>query len=155
MHKAVKLLSSIGLCLAIGALGSIFTSSSVNNWYESILKPSFNPPNWLFGPVWTILFILMGITLYLLLIAKKSKNRTLTLKLFYAQLGFNLLWSIFFFGWKNPLLALIDLIILWIFILFTLLKTFKVSRRGGYLLIPYLVWVSFAFVLNLSIVLLN
>mgnify|MGYP001597723189 CR=1 FL=1 len=96
MHKAVKLLSSIGLCLAIGALGSIFTSSSVNNWYESILKPSFNPPNWLFGPVWTILFILMGITLYLLLIAKKSKNRTLTLKLFYAQLGFNLLWSIFF-----------------------------------------------------------
>lgn len=150
MPKNIPLLVlSIGLCLGAGVLGSFFTFSAIPDWYAALNKPSFSPPNWIFGPVWTTLYIMMGISLYLVWQKKKVPL------VFWAQLFLNAIWSIIFFGMKNPGLALIDIIALWITIVLTIKSFSKISKPAGYLLIPYLLWVSFAAILNLSIVLLN
>lgn len=149
-----KLLISIGICLAVGVLGSFFTISAIPVWYEALNKPSLSPPSWVFGPVWTILYILMGISLYLVWVSK-NKLKQKGIKLFFAQLGFNALWSIIFFGMKNPLLALVDIILLWVAIFLTI-KTFsKINKLAGNLLVPYIIWVSFATYLNFMIFVLN
>lgn len=144
-----KLLFSIGLCLGTGILGSFFTVSSIPIWYQTLNKPAFSPPNWVFGPVWTILYILMGISLYLVWTKRKVPP------VFWIQLILNALWSIIFFGLKNPTLALIDIIVLWIAIVLTIKSFSKINKLAGNLLMPYLIWVSFASVLNLGVVLLN
>lgn len=149
-----QLILSIGLCLGAGILGSFFTVSSIPTWYVTLNKPPFSPPNWVFGPAWTILYILMGISLYLVWISK-GKLKQNALNLFFVQLGLNALWSIIFFGMKNPTLALVDIVALWIVIFLTIKSFTKISKLAGNLLIPYLLWVSFASVLNLAIVLLN
>jgi len=154
MNKYVKLTLSIILCLSAGFLGSFFTITSVGSWYSEINKPFFNPPNWIFGPVWTTLYILMGISLYLIWTNKNKKKET-AIKLFFTQLILNSLWSILFFGLQSPLLAFIEIIILWVAILLTIMKFHKISKTSAYLLVPYLLWVSFASILNLSIYLLN
>lgn len=157
MKKIIKLLISIIICQLAGGIGSIFTSSSVKTWYLTISKPSFNPPNWVFAPAWTTLFLLMGISLFLvwsrLAVAPKERRRAIII--FSVQLFFNILWSIAFFGLKSPLLGLIVIIILWILILLTIIKFFKISKPAGWLLIPYILWVSFATVLNFAILILN
>src|SRR3990167_5082612 len=107
-----KLLLSIGFCLGAGILGSFFTISSIPTWYATLNKPFFSPPNWIFGPVWTILYILMGISLYLALSGKGKGERKKAIQIFSIQLGLNVLWSILFFGLKNPLLALVDIVVL-------------------------------------------
>ncbi|MBO6620822.1 MAG: tryptophan-rich sensory protein [Balneola sp.] len=151
-----KLPVSIALCLLIGFLSGISTSESISGWYSSLEKPFFNPPNWIFGPVWTFLYILMGMALGKIWssdISGKEKNKAIFV--FGSQLVINALWSIFFFGMQNPILAFIDIIILIILIVYTI-KLFKpINRMASWLLYPYLVWVSFATVLNLSIILLN
>jgi tryptophan-rich sensory protein len=162
LNNVLKLILSIfGVGLA-GAIGSVFTSSSIPNWYAGLLKPALNPPNWLFGPVWTILYLLMGISVFL--VWKKENepeflNQKLKIKnallIFIGQLSLNASWSILFFGLKNPGLAFIEIIILWFFILFTIIKFFQISKTAAYLLLPYIFWVSFATYLNFLIWQLN
>jgi benzodiazapine receptor len=154
MKDIKKLIYSLIICLAAGAIGSLFTSSSIPTWYAALNKPFFNPPNWLFGPVWTLLYVLMGISLYLVWSRGFKKNKD-AITWFFVQLILNTLWSILFFGLKSPLSAFIEIILLWIAILVTLIKFHKISKNSAYLLIPYLAWVSFAAVLNFSIFYLN
>ena len=151
-----KLAASIIICLMAGFIGSVFTVDSIQTWYMGIEKPFFNPPNWIFGPVWTTLFILMGISLYLVWSRGiKTNDAKIALTLFSAQLVLNVLWSIIFFSLKSPFYAFIEIVILWTAILFTIIWFRKISKTAGYLLVPYILWVSFAAVLNLSIFLLN
>ncbi len=144
-------------CLAAGAIGSIFTASSVGGWYRTIEKPPFNPPSWLFAPVWTTLYLMMGVSLFL---AWSSRGRPAAEKdpalvVFAVQLGLNILWSAFFFGLENPGLAFLEILILWAAILATIILFRKLSSLAAGLLLPYLLWVTFASVLNGSIFFLN
>ena len=147
---------SVLVCQTAGAVGSLFTSPSIPTWYASLQKPNFNPPNGVFAPVWTILFLLMGISLYLIwskgLRDKKVKTAVI---IFAIQLILNMLWSFLFFGLQSPLYAFIEIIILWLAILLTITSFYKISKIAGYLLLPYILWVSFAAVLNFSILVLN
>ena len=152
----IKLAVCIASCLCAGFIGTIFTTPAIPTWYASLTKPPFSPPNWLFAPVWTILYILMGIAAFLIWKRGWREKRVLSgLILFLIQLVFNTLWSIFFFGFKSPFVGVIIIIVLWFLILFTILEFFKVSRVASYLLIPYILWVTFASVLNISVLLLN
>ncbi|MDD5331682.1 MAG: tryptophan-rich sensory protein [Candidatus Nanoarchaeia archaeon] len=150
MKSWLKFIISILICQLAGIIGSFFTSSSVNSSYLTLIKPSFNPPSWVFAPVWTILFIMMGVSLFL--IWNKSKKIPI---IFWIQLSLNILWSVFFFGLESPFLAFICILLLWTAILLTIIRFHKTSRIASYLLIPYLLWVSFAAILNFSIWVLN
>jgi tryptophan-rich sensory protein len=156
VNKFGKLILSIGVCLLAGGLGTIFTIPSIPTWYATLIKPSFSPPNYLFGPVWTILYILMGISLYLIW-KKGTKTQKVreALMLFGMQLFLNAIWSPIFFGAKNLFLSLIVIIFMWLFILRTILSFRKVDKTASYLLYPYLAWVSFASLLNFSVWMLN
>lgn len=158
MQKRVifKLIVSLIICQLAGFVGSLFTTPSIPVWYASLAKPSFTPPNWVFSPVWISLFVLMGISLFLLWEKTLHFPGVKTAIFWFAvQLGLNMLWSILFFGLKSPFLALIEIIVLWIAIFLTILKSLRVSKLAGVLLIPYLIWVSFAAGLNYSIWTLN
>ncbi|MDD3175579.1 MAG: tryptophan-rich sensory protein [Candidatus Nanoarchaeia archaeon] len=158
MNKYLKLLISVLIPLFIGMLGSIFTSTSINTWYISLIKPSFNPPNWIFGPVWTALFILMGLAFFLVWseeTKKLQKYKSGATKLFSIQLMLNLIWSALFFGCRNPLASFIEIIILEFFIIWTTIQFYKVSKPAAYMMIPYILWVAFASALNLAFVILN
>jgi len=146
----MKFIFCILITEGAGILGSIATYSSVKSWYlTDLIKPSFNPPSWIFGPVWTLLFFLMGIALYLVWIKKNN------LFWFWVQLFLNILWSFLFFGLHSPLLALFEIIILWFAILITIIKFWSFNKKASLLLFPYLVWVGFASFLNFSIARLN
>ena len=151
-----KLIFSIFICLFAGFIGSSFTTPAITNWYAMLQKPSFAPPNWVFFPVWTALFIMMGISLFLVwqkgLEDKKVKT---AIYIFVAQLVLNILWSVAFFGLRSPILGLVEIIILWIAILATILTFKKLSKTAAYLLIPYILWVSYAAFLNFLIWRLN
>lgn len=152
----IKLTISILGCELAGILGGFFTQSSVQSWYSTIKKPSFTPPNWLFGPVWILLYLLMGISLYLIWNSKTDiKLKNLALTLFLIQLGLNILWSFFFFYLKNPLIGFIEIVILLVFIILTAIKFHNIIKPAAYLLIPYIIWVGFASVLNFSLWVLN
>lgn len=153
--KIPLLLLSVGLCLGAGFIGTIFTTTSIPTWYVILNKPFFSPPNWLFGPVWTLLYIMMGVALYLVISDKKKAVKEKAIQIFVIQLILNVAWSIIFFGLKNPAVALVDIVALWIGIYFTIKSFYKINRLAGNLLVPYLLWVSFATILNLSIVILN
>lgn len=150
------LLISIIVCELVGILATPFTISSIPTWYAMLNKPPFSPPNWIFGPVWTLLYFLMGIALYLIWVNGINKQKIKTAIVFFViQLLLNFLWSVIFFGFHQPVLALIEIIILWFAIFMTMMKFLPISRSAGYLLLPYFLWVSFAALLNLSIVMLN
>jgi tryptophan-rich sensory protein len=154
--KLLYIVIAVTICLLIGFLSGFATQSSVSTWYTTLNKPSFNPPNWIFAPVWTILYILMGIAAGLVW-AKGFYHIWVKTALYYFgfQLLFNALWSIVFFGFQQPFWALLVIVVLLILILFTI-KWFKiVSKPAAYLLIPYLLWVSFAMILNYKIWELN
>jgi tryptophan-rich sensory protein len=156
MNKIVLLIVSIVICQVAGFIGSIFTTRTIPTWYASLIKPVFNPPNWIFGPVWTALFFLMGVSLYL--VWQKGFDNPqvkIALLIFAFQLVLNIIWSILFFGLRSPLLAFIEIIVLWIFILLTIICFYPISKPASYLLIPYILWVTFASVLNFAIFLLN
>ncbi len=155
MKNIGKLVVSLALPFAAGAIGSYFTIPAIASWYQTLNKPSFSPPNFLFGPVWTVLYVLMGVSFYLAWISSRVKNKKAGIKLFLIQLFLNASWSIVFFGLKNPVLAFINIIALWIAIFLTIRAFSIISKTAGYLLYPYIVWVSFATALNLAIVLLN
>lgn len=151
IRNLAKLILSIAICEGAGLIGSVFTISAIPNWYITLNKPTFSPPNFLFGPVWTTLYLLMGISLYLIW-EKKNKN---VLNIFWIHLFFNATWSIMFFGLRNPLFGLINILILWILIVIVIYKFWKINKTAGLLLLPYLVWVSFATYLNYSIWIIN
>ena len=155
MKNAKKLIGSIVVTQLAGILGAVFTTPSISTWYATVNKPVFNPPNWIFGPVWTLLYLMMGVALYLVILEKNSANKKVALKYFWIQLGLNTLWSIIFFGMQLPALALLEIVILWYMILMTIRKFLPISKTAGYLLVPYILWVSFASVLNLAIAILN
>jgi tryptophan-rich sensory protein len=155
-QSVLSFLYALVLCFAAAALGSVFTMPAIATWYATITKPVFSPPNWIFGPVWTVLYICMAIALWFVWnIKTKKKEKAAGVKYFYVQLALNSLWSILFFGLHNPSLAVAEIIVLWIMIYLTIRNFFAVSQKAGWLLIPYLVWVSFATVLNFSVALLN
>lgn len=156
MKTAYKLIIAIAIPLAIGSLASFFTASSVNGWYTTLVKPSFNPPNWLFGPVWTSLYILMGIAFFLVWKSKHNEvvKRT-AVTLYIVQLALNFCWSFIFFYMQQPGWALADIMLMWFFILLTIIWFGKVSSISAWLLVPYICWVSFATILNYAIWKLN
>ncbi len=156
MGNMIKFVVSIVLCLAAGFLGSLATRPSIPGWYAALEKPSFNPPNWLFGPVWTLLYILMGIALFLVWrLGLDTRGVKTAVILFLVQLALNVLWSYVFFGAHRLGGAFAVIAVLWVFILLTMLRFFPLYRAAGWLLVPYLLWVSFASVLNFSIWRLN
>jgi benzodiazapine receptor len=152
----LKLIVSIIVCQFAGLIGSIFTRASIPTWYATLKKPSFAPPNWLFAPVWTTLFVLMGVSAFLVWRNGLGDRRVrIALSTFAVQLVLNMLWSAAFFGLRSPLAGLIVIVILWAAILLTILNFLKVSVIAGMLLAPYILWVTFAAVLNTSIFILN
>jgi tryptophan-rich sensory protein len=152
----LKLATSLIVCQLAGLLGSLFTTPAISTWYQTLNKPSFTPPSWLFAPVWIGLYLLMGISLFLVWKKKEQDLRVNeALMIFFIQLILNAFWSIAFFGLRSPLLGLVDIIFLWMGILLTIQKFFKISRNGALLLLPYLLWVSFAALLNFSLWVLN
>jgi len=152
----IKLIIFILISQAAGFLGSIFTIPSIPTWYAGLKKPAFSPPNWLFGPVWLALFTLMGIASFLIWNKGVGKGEVrIALILFLGQLILNVLWSYFFFNLHNPLFALVEIIILWLAILATIISFYRLSQPAGIILIPYLLWVSFAAILNFAIFRLN
>lgn len=139
-----------------GLVGSLFTAPSVPLWYATLVRPALAPPNWVFGPVWTALFLLMGIAAFLVWRAGvRRRGVRAALGVFYVQLGLNVLWSILFFGLQSPGAALAEIMVLWIAILETIILFSKVSRFAAILLMPYLLWVTFATYLNYSFWVLN
>jgi len=154
--NVVKFLIYFGFCECAGAIGSIFTVSAIKNWYAFLEKPSFSPPSWLFGPMWTLLYLLMAISIFLIskngLADKKTK---IIFRLFWIHLFFNAIWSFLFFGLESPLLGLFDIIILWVMIGILTFQFFKIKKLAGILFIPYWLWVSFAAILNFFIYKLN
>ncbi len=151
-----RLIISIIIPLLIGAISGFFTSEAVNSWYLTVQKPSFNPPNWIFAPVWTTLYILMGIAFYLIWKSEENTKVKRQAMLFYGiQLGLNFLWSILFFYLQQPGWALVEILFMWGMILLTILWFRKISPTAAWLLVPYICWVSFAIILNYSIWKLN
>lgn len=151
-----KLIFSIFICQMAGIIGSLFTFSAIPTWYAVLNKPAFSPPNWLFGSVWTTLYALMGISLYRVWINKtKKKEKMEGLAFFTIQLVLNAFWSILFFGLKNPMFAFFEIIFLWLFIALSIVKFQKVDKLSASLLIPYILWVSFASILNFAVWQLN
>lgn len=156
MKRIFVLLGAIVGCQLVGLLSTPFTIASIPTWYATLNKPFFSPPNWIFGPVWTVLYALIGISFFLIWEKGFKKKQAKKAGIFFGiQLVLNFIWSILFFGFQSPLLAFIDIIILLIVIAFTIRAFYKISQNAAYLLVPYLVWVSFATVLNLSILILN
>ncbi len=155
-NQAIKLAASVVLCLLAGFIGSFATTPKIQGWYAGLVRPSFAPPNWLFGPAWTTLYVLMGIALYLVwrkgLAAKGVK---VAIAFFLVQLVVNALWSFAFFGAESPLAGLVVIVLLWILIVATIAVFAPVSRTAALLLVPYIAWVSFATVLNAAIYALN
>ncbi len=179
MKNTAKLIISILICEGAGIAGSFFTAPAIPTWYAFLRKPDFAPPNWLFAPVWITLFFLMGVSLYLVWVknwkvqapenesAKKAWNPVSeklwsgawkeenAFGVFVLQLILNILWSVMFFGLKLPSIAFAEILMLWVAILYTIVNFYRISKLAAYLLIPYIVWVTIAAILNFSITRLN
>jgi len=147
-HKAWGLVVSLVICFAASGVGALFTTPKIAGWYATLQRPAFAPPNWVFGPVWTTLYAMMAIAAWLVWKQGGLRQAALPLGLFATQLLLNVLWSLLFFGMENPLAALIEIGLLWLFILATTVAFFRRSNGAGGLMVPYLGWVSFAAVLN-------
>jgi len=152
----LRLIVSILICQLAGFIGSIFTTPAIPTWYESLKKPFFNPPNWIFGPVWVSLYLLMGISLFVIWQRRANNLQSKRgLILFFAQLILNAFWSVAFFGLKSPFSGFIIIVLLWVAIFLTIQNFLKISKIAALLLLPYILWVSFAAVLNFSLWILN
>ncbi|MEI7998349.1 MAG: TspO/MBR family protein [Candidatus Omnitrophota bacterium] len=147
----LTLLVFIILCFSAAALGTVFTNSSLKSWYPTIKKPLWNPPNWVFAPVWTILFMMMAMAGWMVWERLTQRIFCLSMVLFIIQLILNVAWSAVFFGFRSPFLALLEIIFLWLFVGLTMITFLNVYTLAGVLFLPYFLWVSFAAVLNYSI----
>ena len=157
MNKGIKIAIWVVICLVVGYVSSMYTRSSITTWYPTLEKPFFNPPNWIFAPVWIMLYILMGVSAGLIWQKIDSQKELVKKGLFFftIQLILNGFWSVLFFGWHNILLSLIEIILLFLFIFETYLTFKKLDKTASLLLIPYMVWVIFAIILTASIYFLN
>ncbi|RYY64712.1 MAG: tryptophan-rich sensory protein [Chitinophagaceae bacterium] len=156
MKNGWKLFLSLLIPQVVGLTAGYFTITGVGSWYQTIRRPEWNPPNWLFGPVWTALYILMGIALYLVWNGKeRSVQKRSAILLWSLQLAVNFLWSFFFFNQHRTGLALADLAVLWLLILLTIFAFARISKIAAWLLVPYISWVTFAGILNYTIWILN
>lgn len=156
MRTFLKFVLSTIVCLGSGVIGSLFTFSAITEWYSLLNRPSFAPPNWVFAPVWTGLYFLMGISLFLVWRRSSSEKKVgRSLILFFVHLVFNTLWSIVFFGLHQIFLSLLIILVLWFLIILVILNFYKINKTSAYLLVPYLYWVTFASVLNYSYWFLN
>lgn len=154
-RNIIALLICISIPLLTGGIAGFVTSSNIASWYAYLDKPVFNPPNWLFGPVWTTLYITMGISLFIVWKQPDSEKRTSAIRIFFVQLLLNFAWSFIFFYFHRPGAALIEIVILWVAILIMIIAFYRINRFAAYLQLPYLAWVTFASVLNASIWYLN
>ena len=156
MSSIVKLIIAIAIPVLVGAISGYFTITGVESWYQTIQKPSWNPPNWIFGPVWTTLYVMMGIALWV--VWKEDTSRELKMIafiLFAAQLLLNFFWSLIFFKLEQPGWAFAEIVVLWVAILATIFAFGQVNKVAAWLLVPYIAWVSFAGMLNYTIWRLN
>lgn len=152
MNNTIRLIISLAIPLVVGGASGFFTVSGVESWYQTINKPSWNPPNNIFGPVWTSLYILMGIALFLVWKADTSSElKKIAFTLFAIQMVLNFFWSIIFFKLHQPGWALVEIIAMWVFILLTIFAFAQVNKTAAWLLVPYISWVSFATILNYTI----
>jgi tryptophan-rich sensory protein len=151
----LKLFLSVILPVGIGGIAGLFTAEAVPGWYATLNQPSFNPPNWIFGPVWTTLYLAMGISLFLVWKENYSRERNIAIVVFLIQLALNFAWSLIFFHFKMIGLALVEIILLWISILSMLFLFYRIKPVAAYINIPYLLWVAFATMLNASYYILN
>lgn len=147
----IDLTTSLVICFGAALFGSLLTAPALPNWYAGLQKPFFNPPNWIFAPVWTTLYFMMGIAFFLVIRERLNQNSRPATRLFISQLGLNVVWSFAFFYLHFPLLAFAVIILLWLAILMTIIEFYKISRPAAWLLIPYLLWVSFAAILNFAV----
>lgn len=154
MPNYLKLIISLVLPQLAGGLGAFFTIASVESWYSTLVKPSWNPPSWLFAPVWTLLYVLMGIACYLIWKSDDPQKKAL-LKLYFLQLILNALWSPAFFGMQSPLFGLLIIVPFWVVIVLCIIRFKSVSSLASGLMVPYLLWVTFATALNTAILVLN
>lgn len=151
----IAFIASIFIAELAGIIGSLFTTPNIETWYRMLAKPALLPPAWVFGPVWTTLFLLMGIAAFFVWRERESKKIGPALGIYFFQLCLNVLWSILFFGLQNPAAALFEIVILWLAIILTIVWFSKISKLAAWLLIPYLLWVTFAIYLNFGIWKLN
>jgi benzodiazapine receptor len=152
-ESLLRLLVSLAVCLGAACLGAFITMPSLRPWYANLNKPTWSPPNWLFGPVWTILYVAMAVAAWM--VWQKSGLMERPMKLFVLQLSLNAAWSVIFFGLRSPGAAFAEIVALWLAILATLVEFWKVAPAAGWLFVPYLAWVCYAAALNLSIFRLN
>ena len=155
MSNTLRAIISIGVCLAVGAVSGLFTADAIPTWFTTIQKPSWNPPNWLFGPVWTTLYVLMGIAFFLVWRSPNSADKSRAMWAFGTQLVLNFFWSFIFFKQQNISGAFIEILFMLAAIVVTIVLFSKVNRTAAWLLAPYLAWVSFASFLNFTIWQLN
>ena len=156
LNLTLKIIIAVIIILSLGIGSGFIGGSPQSQWYEQLVKPSFQPPSWVFGPAWTILYTLMGIAVALIWnMPADVVGRNKALKLFIYQLILNLVWTPLFFGLQRPDIALVIIIGMWGFIFLTIRAFYKLNKTAAYLLIPYIAWVSFATLLNTSIVYLN
>ncbi|MDH7594494.1 MAG: tryptophan-rich sensory protein [Methanomicrobiales archaeon] len=151
----LQLILCILICQGAGIFGSIFTITKIPTWYAGLNRPDIAPPNWVFGPVWTTLYLLMGISLYIVLQERERKETGYAIGIFAVQLILNASWSYFFFGLESTLLGFISILFVLAAVILTVISFFKVSRRASLLLIPYLAWVSFATLVAYQLWMLN
>jgi tryptophan-rich sensory protein len=154
MRNWIKLVISIAVPQVVALSGAFFTITGTGSWYQNIAKPSWNPPNWVFGPVWTLLYLLMGIALFIIWKSENRDKRTAII-FWVIQLALNFLWTILFFNQHQILGAFIEMILLWIMILMTIIYFARISKLAAWLMVPYIAWVSFAALLNYAIWQLN
>jgi tryptophan-rich sensory protein len=157
MQKKISLLFFVGIVSIVEFIGSFFTVQAVMNWYPELIKPSFNPPNWLFAPAWSILYILIALSGWLAW-AKRGENKgavDAALTIYAIQLFLNVTWSYLFFWLNSPVMGLIGIIALWAAIVWNMASFYRISKKAFYLLVPYIIWVSFAGILNFAIWQLN
>ncbi len=156
INNTFKLIIAIVVSELAGVIGSLFTVSAIPTWYAGLVKPALNPPAWVFGPAWTTLYFLMGVAAFLIWKnGWERKDVRMALGVFGIQLFLNAIWSIIFFGLQSPALALVDIVLLWLAIVWTMFVFYKISKPAAYLLMPYILWVGFASYLNYSIWMLN
>ena len=154
-HPWIGLLLFLLACLAVGGAGGWVTSEAVTTWYPTLRKPEWTPPSWLFGPVWTTLYLMMGTAAWRSWRSRSSQGARSALSLFGVQLALNLLWSVLFFGLRSPGAAFFELVLLWLAILATIMQFRRLDPAAAWLMVPYLAWVSFAGALNFAIWRLN
>lgn len=155
MKKTLTFIAFLLLPLLVGGISGFFTAEGVNTWYNTLVRPSFNPPGWVFGPVWTTLYILMGISSWRIFRLEPSQERTAALGIYFLQLVLNFCWSFIFFRYHFLSAALVEIVLLWCCILWMISRFYRLDRSAAIMNIPYLTWVSFATALNAAYALLN